>query len=269
MIIIINLKTSTIRKYNLTKDTTHESSFTNIIVDVEESNCNEAYAYIADSRGSALVVYSLKDDTSWRITHPYFSYDPLSTNYHINDITYHLPLGIIGLTLSNKRENGYKDLYFHPGSSTYIFNVSTEILRNSSATENYEEFKILGNKGTGLQSYSSYYHQPTDILFYNIINKNAIGCWNAKKFPNEFSDATNDIVIRNDTSLVFVIDLKSQDDNLWILSNKLPLLDKKGFHTEEVNFRVFSTDVKNFVSGTVCDETRNKKKLEVSTTTYY
>lgn len=270
MLIIINLKTDTIQKYNLTKDTVHDSSFTNIIVDVDSNNCNNAFAYIADSRGAGLVVYSLKDNNSRRISHPFFSYDPLSTNFHINDIKYHLPLGIIGLTLSNKKPNGYKDLFFHPGASNNIFYVSTQVLRDSPIVV-HEEFKVLGDKGKDSQSYTSYFHPSSEILFYNIINKNAIGCWNSRKFPREFSDATNDIVIKNDTSLVFVIDLRGgSDDKLWFMSNKMPFLTKKGFNKDEINFRIFSVDVKNLVDGTVCEETRKKNKtLVVSASTYY
>lgn len=58
------------------------------IVDTSATNCDNAFAYIPDLGSYAVVVYSLKDNKSWRVKHHYFHFDPLSGNYNVAGINF-------------------------------------------------------------------------------------------------------------------------------------------------------------------------------------
>lgn len=66
-----------ITRYELPKDQTVEqkSFFANIAV--EDDDCDNTFAYLADLGAPGLVVYSWKTKESWRVQHHYFHPDPL------------------------------------------------------------------------------------------------------------------------------------------------------------------------------------------------
>lgn len=76
------------------------------VVDVSKDKCDEAYAYIADLAGNGVVVYSLKQDNAWRISHHYFHFEPLAGTYNISGVQVRWADGVFGLALSEPRENG-------------------------------------------------------------------------------------------------------------------------------------------------------------------
>lgn len=95
------------------------------VVDVTPQTCDNAYAYIPDLGGYGLVVYSWKDNSSWRIKHNFFHFDPLSGNYNVAGINFQWTDGVFALGLSPvRKEDGYRTVYFHPLSSTHEFKVS-------------------------------------------------------------------------------------------------------------------------------------------------
>lgn len=75
------------------------------MVDVGET-CAEAFAYLPDIVTNGLVVYSLKDDESWRVSHLYFHFDPLAGNYSVGGVSFQWTDGIFGLSLANKQADG-------------------------------------------------------------------------------------------------------------------------------------------------------------------
>lgn len=58
----------------------------NIVVETSKENCDEAFAYIPDLAENTLIVYSLKDDDSWMVTHHFFHFDPLYGDYNIGNV---------------------------------------------------------------------------------------------------------------------------------------------------------------------------------------
>lgn len=61
-----------LRRFPFPKDQIKdESFFANIAV--EDHDCEDTYAYVGDLGAPALVVYSWKKDSSWRVKHHYFN----------------------------------------------------------------------------------------------------------------------------------------------------------------------------------------------------
>ncbi|CAH1393209.1 unnamed protein product [Nezara viridula] len=256
-IMIFNLTTDElIREYHLKpSDIKDDSFFANIVVDVSPDKCDEAFAYLPDLGSYCLVVYSYKENESYRINHHYFHFDPLYGDYNISGVNFQWTDGLFGISLSPLNENGFRTMYFHPLSSINEFTVSTEIIQNKTvASESYHEFKLLGSRGPYSQATTSFIDEKSGVMFYTQVNKNGVGCWNSKKFPNDYSINTNTLVVSDDETMVFPNDLKvDRDSNLWVLTDRLPEFIYRNLNKDQINFRVLKAPVSEVIKGTVCD----------------
>lgn len=77
------------------------------MVDVNPQYCDNAYAYVPDLGGYGLVVYSFKDDDSWRVKHHYFHFDPLAGQYNVGGVDFQWTDGVFGIALSKIDSDGY------------------------------------------------------------------------------------------------------------------------------------------------------------------
>ncbi|XP_014273608.1 protein yellow [Halyomorpha halys] len=256
-IMIFNLTTDElIREYHLKpSDIKDDSFFANIVVDVSPDKCDEAFAYLPDLGSYCLVVYNFKENDSYRINHHYFHFDPLYGDYNISGVNFQWTDGLFGIALSPLKENGYRTMYFHPLSSINEFTVSTDVVQNkTAASESYHEFKLLGSRGPNSQATTSFIDEKSGVMFYTQVNKNGVGCWNSKKFPNDYSVDTNTLVVSDKETMVFPNDLKvDRDSNLWVLTDRLPEFIYRKLNYDNINFRVFKAPVAEVIKGTVCD----------------
>lgn len=73
---------------------------------MDKDTCDNAFAYVPDLGAYGVVVYSLKQDDSWRIAHHYFHFEPLAGSYKVGGIEFHWTDGVFALALSEPREHG-------------------------------------------------------------------------------------------------------------------------------------------------------------------
>lgn len=59
----------------------------NIAVDIMD-DCNDAYAYFSDELGYGLIVFSLREQKTWRFEHSYFMPDPLRGDFNIDGLNF-------------------------------------------------------------------------------------------------------------------------------------------------------------------------------------
>lgn len=224
---------------------------------VEDNDCENIFVYLADSGEPGLIVYSVKEKESWRVKHHFFHPDPLAGNFSITGIKFQTADGLYGLALSEKRPNGFADLYFHPFSSTNEFKVSTEVLRNRTKIANeayYKDFQLIGSRGSNGQSATSVLDQSTGVIFYAMLNLNRISCWKTSSKKNYTINDGN--VFSDPISMVYPSDLKIDDKGrLWVLSNNMQQFLYGELDHKIVNFRILRGPVKEAIKGTACDET--------------
>ncbi|CAH0407819.1 unnamed protein product [Chilo suppressalis] len=255
-IVVFDLNTDQLihRYYFKLEDMKEDSFFANIVVDTDKDSCDNAFAYVPDLGAYGIVVYSLKQDDSWRITHHYFHFEPLSGSYNVGGVNFHWTDGVFSLALSEPRENGFRTLFFHALSSTKEFCVSTELLRNYThidKDEAFHDFKLLGDRGERTQSSAGVYDTKTGVLFYSQVNRDGVGCWNSKK---PYTPENNPLIISDSELLEFPNDLKmDSESNLWILSDKMPRFLYKSLDPNEVNYRIFSISSKDAIAGSTCE----------------
>ncbi|XP_028164773.1 protein yellow [Ostrinia furnacalis] len=261
-IIIYDLKTDNlIRKYVFPDDQVKEDSgFANIAV--EDSDCAKTYAYAGDVGKAGIVVYSFDKNESWRITHHYFHPDPLACDFSVKGLNFNWTDAIFGIGISAPNADNFSTLYFHPMASYNEFSVSTEYLRNQSiADANFDAFKVLGNRGPNAQSSASFLDPKTGVLFYSLVNLNAVACWRTSN--KEYNMVNQGRIYMNEDTMVYPTDIKvDYNDSVWILSNRLPIWMYSKLNPNEVNFRVFSAPVLDAISHTACDVTPRSDILD-------
>lgn len=159
------------------------------------------------------------------------------------------------MALSEQR-NGYSSLYFHPMLSFNEFNVSTNVLRDEELVQNktelYSHFRVLGSRGPRSQAGSSFYDKKSKVLFYALLQLNAVACWRTTN-PSYTMPSQGRIFMSNET-MVFPSDLKvDQNNTLWVFSNKFPVFMYDHLNYEEYNFRILNQTVADAIRGTSCD----------------
>ncbi|KAM3962290.1 yellow-c [Aphomia sociella] len=254
-IMIFDLNTDQLlhRYFLKLSDMKEDTFFANIIVDVDKDTCDNAFAYLSDLGGYGVVVYSLKQDDSWRVSHHYFFFEPLSGSYNVAGIKFHWTDGVFSVALSEPRENGYRTAFFHAMSSTKEFCVSTELLRNYTKldkNEAFQDFKLLGDRGDNTQSSASSYDTKTKVLFYTQVNRDGVSCWNSNK---PYTPENNPLVITDPKLFEFTNDIKVDDEsNLWMLSDKMPRFIYSDLDVNDINYRIFSISTTDAIAGTAC-----------------
>uniref|UniRef100_A0A6P4FW69 Protein yellow n=1 Tax=Drosophila rhopaloa TaxID=1041015 RepID=A0A6P4FW69_DRORH len=221
---------------------------------VEDSDCENTFAYAADLGSPGLVVYSWKNQESWRVQHHFFHPDPMAGNFSIKDIEFQWDDGLYGLALSKPLETGYSTLYFHPLCSTMEFSVDTGILRNktlATSTMIYREFKVLGSRGPNTQAGAEFLDPETGVLFYALPNLNEVACW---RTATDFSHSSQSRIFRSNDTLIFPSDVKVDDQKrLWVLSNKLPVFIYDELYAGSINFRILTASVQDAIKNTACE----------------
>jgi hypothetical protein len=188
------------------------SILTTVVTDILDVNgrCREAFAYITDVTGFGLIVVDAHREKSWRVISNYFYPYPLSGHFNLNNEQFNLMDGVLGLALSPS-QNGKKDktLYFHSLASVRESWVSAELLRNESNFENNNNavaHKFYVSQGTRPgQSAPSAMDGEGAALFFSILTKNSLNCWNPKLPYNENNIVELD---RDDVTFQFASGLK-------------------------------------------------------------
>ncbi|XP_027849694.2 protein yellow-like [Aphis gossypii] len=258
---VFDLKTDThIRRFIIpANQTLKDSLFTNIVVEILNDNCEDAYAYMSDVFQYGLVVYSYKEDASRRINHPYFYPDPLYCHYSMDGITFNWMDGIFGMCLSpDVGGAGQRVLYFHSLSSNNEFYVPTASLRNGTLSEGdiIEHFFALDEsrcaRHQSCQS-SGMAMDAKGVMYYNLVTAGKVGCWHTER---PFGSVTQGLLSSGPTPISFPNDLKVDKEpaqRVWMLSNSLHKYMYGKTDPNQINYRIMVAYTDDVVKGTVCE----------------
>ncbi|XP_066258401.1 dopaminechrome tautomerase-like isoform X1 [Euwallacea similis] len=236
------------------KFTLQDGLYSNIIVDIRDNDCEDAYAYMSDVWRFGIVVYRLFDGNAWRISNHLFYPDPLAAHYRLHHLRFYWMDGIFGMALSPSSES-HEDrlLYFHSMSGYHEFYVKTSYLRKESVEKAEHAFKILGQSRGDQGHVSSSVMDDNGIMFYNLVALDSIGCWDSRK---PYVRANLGLVAKDKRTLVFPNDIRLDQDkrqSMWIITNRLPYYLIEGLDISKFNFRVMSAYTDDAIKGTVCD----------------
>ncbi|XP_050514591.1 protein yellow isoform X2 [Diabrotica virgifera virgifera] len=250
---IFDLKTNRrIRRYEFRPEDTNSDTFiANIAVELG-ATCDDAHAYFSDELGYGLIVYSFKENQSWRFSHSYFLPDPLRGDFTINNLNFQWgEEGIFGLSLTPVQPDGYRLLYFSPLASHREFVVSTKTLQNSSKVgDSWKEFYPLNERGPDSHT-TSRVMDENGIQFFNLIDQNAVGCWNSE---TPYTARNHEVVDKDDKGLIFPSDVKvDRNRNLWVISDRMSDFLLASLDFNDINFRVYFAPIDVLIKNTVCE----------------
>uniref|UniRef100_T1GCN6 Protein yellow n=1 Tax=Megaselia scalaris TaxID=36166 RepID=T1GCN6_MEGSC len=206
------------------------------VVDSSENNCENTFAYLADAGSYGIVVYSFKENKSWRIEHNFFHMDPFVGAFRVSDVLFTWRDGIFGMALGHLQDDFQtRDIYFHTLIGSKEFSVSNRILQNESYSSStdpvYEEFKIIGDRGPNGHSTTEVFDPNTNVIYFTQVSKND-------------SDPIK---------MVMPVDIKLDDDGfIWLISNRMPQFILKKLNYEDFNYRVLSGKASDLIQDTVC-----------------
>lgn len=245
-----------IRRYEFRPEDTNPNTFiANIAIDIGK-NCEDAFAYFSDELGYGLVSYSWEQNKSWRFAHSYFFPDPLRGDFNVAGLNFQWgEEGIFGMALSPIQNDGYRTAYFSPLASHREFSVSTRILRDSTRLEeSYHDFNFFPEERAGNAHTTSRVMSESGVMLFNLIDQNAVGCWNS---ATPYTPRNHAIVDRDDETLVFPADVKIDETNtVWVISDRMPVFLITDLDYTDINFRIFSAPLDALLQGTVCNARR-------------
>lgn len=252
-LLIFDLQTDyLIRQFELPELNSDNFEFVNLVIEIID--CKNSYAYIANSKvPPSLTVYSYKTNESWIVKHNFFNMDPLAGNFIDSGIEYPMTVALYGLALSEKKSDGYANLYFHALSSYHEFNVSTEILHNKNSSvypsQFYKSFKLIGQREMHQQAGPSVYDTKRKIIFYTLPNLSGLACWKANdniyKITNVYADANK----------MYPMDVKiDEKDRLWFLSNNLHKFFNGKLNGSQTNVIVHFIPIEEAIKDTACKQ---------------
>ncbi|XP_037949633.1 protein yellow-like isoform X1 [Teleopsis dalmanni] len=264
-----------ILSYELPPDQVKQDSLhSNILADVREGQCHDAYVYVTDVWRFGLVVYSLAKQKSWRITNFNFLPNPVAADFNIYGLNFQWLDGIFGLSLSAESKNFLNNdrmLYFHPMASFKEFVVSTKLIQNDSDnTQNALNFFPIGDRGSNGQSSTSNVDR-NGIMFFTQVHRDEIGCWDTSKpyIRENLKFLANENESNMSRLIQFPNDLKvdqEYEQNIWVMSNRLPIFLYSQLDFNDINFRILRANINKVTTGTICDPSvRASTKLKTAT----
>lgn len=164
-----------------------------LVVDIHD-DCDDFHVYMANSKDSRIVVYSSAKDSHWQFEHPSLAPVLKETEAKVQDYSYKFKAGVYSLSLGARDEEGYRDVYFTPGSGTGQFKVNTDLLQHRKAAPNRfnpKLFKFLGYRGEEGLTRAQVYDPRTEVLFSTSVEYSNVNCWNTHKLltPDNFATA--------------------------------------------------------------------------------
>lgn len=216
-----------------------------ITVDVNKSDCDNAYAYMVDSWRNEILVYKYKDHKYWVTGTPSFAKQKVKQfNVTVNPLE--------GLyydsAIADLDGNGSRVLFLQLSKYDYLITAPTDVLRNSEkAGGSAPKFTVFGYREQYSFSFV-YFDERNSILFFKANNNNWLGCWNTKRFPNEFSEVTAALIQhRNWENMKLIRDVQSDKQN------NLLIVTKGSEEYDRYILYLYTINIKELVNNTVCD----------------
>lgn len=232
-----------------------DSLHTNVVVDIRDGQCEDAFAYVADVWRYGVTVFSLREFKSWRTTNYLYNPNPVASDYNYLDLNFQWSDGVFGMSLSPVHRDGDRMLFYHPMSSFTEFQVPTSVLQNETIWQNFglaKAFQPIGSRGKAGQSSTSGVSRE-NVQFFTLVQQSGVGCWDLAKPYNR----NNLGVVEKDLEkITFPNDLKLDREprqSVWVISNKLPVFLYSKLDYTEINFRILTTEVQKAIQNTVCD----------------
>ncbi|EEB18858.1 major royal jelly protein 4 precursor, putative [Pediculus humanus corporis] len=249
-IMVFDLHTNTLELKYVIPDNLLSSLSLLVTIAVDNRRfCDDAFAYIADVGDFGVIVFDSRRHRSWKVKSNYFYPYPNYGSFNIAGTEFDLMDGVIGLALGPLNKYGL--------ASVAESKVSTSFLRNES---NF----LSGDKKISKRFYTSDNVRPSQsaaqdmsqnkILFFGLLSKNSIACWNSRMPYLPFNIIT---LAQNNETLQFSSGIKVIKKNgleeLLVTTSRFQKYLLNEIDNNDVNYRILSASVNDLVKNTLCE----------------
>lgn len=201
-----------------------------IVIDHEDGGM----AYISDSDRDdpGIIVYSLQNNTSWKVRHDSMKAKSEAVRFMIAKMLINMPLPVDGIALSPASEPD-RQLYYSPLSSFHLYSMPTSVLKNNMT--NIDEYvKELGRKNSQSDGMMM---SSTGVLYFGLLADDAVAMWDTK-MSNSFT--TGQRVISRDHERMQWPDTFAFDDagSFYCVTNGLQNILNNRVNISAPNYRV-------------------------------
>lgn len=142
--------------------------------------------------------YRFSNQGFWTFYDNSFYLRPMNYPLTYDGVVYETREGISSIALGPVTSNSfYRNAYYSPYGSLHQFYISTELLQNETASENYLNY--IGNYITNLGARGNRSHTNTEVIepnsgmmFFTLPIQDALGCWDVSKAVSTFEIAFED-----------------------------------------------------------------------------
>lgn len=236
------------------------SRFVTPLVDVIDplpyGKCEKAIIYMADVTAFSIVVYNILEDKWWKIENKYTYPDPDFGTHTIAGESFELLDGVLGLSMTPTNIGLRRYLYFHSLSNDAQVAIPLDVINNSTIWNNdvhaaLNEFILLGKRGVqcGPSAMTS-----NGYLLCGFLKPIALVGWNIR-LP--YTKSNRIILAENSKTLQFVSGIKVRknqhnQDEVWLLSNRLQKIYNGNLNFNEINFRIQKCDFEDLLYNKPC-----------------
>lgn len=224
-----------LRSYEFPEDVAPRTTayLNDIVLDHEDGGM----AYITDSGNEdpGIIVYSLRNNTSWKIRHESMRAKQEAVTFMVAKTHVRVAVHVDGIALSPASSKD-RQVYYSPISSFHLYSLPTSVLKNN--TQDVDRYvKELGRKNSQTDGMAM---SATGVLYFGLLADDAVSTWDTKQSK---SFTTGQRIISRDHALMqwpdtFAFD---EDGNFYCVTNSLQNVINNNVDISVPNYRVVKT----------------------------
>lgn len=211
-----------------------------IVLDHEDGGM--AYITDSDREDPGIIVYSLRNNTSWKIRHDSMKAQPEAVRFMISKTPINMPIPVDGIALSPASIEE-RQVYYSPLSSFHLYSLPTSVLKSNMSNVD-EHVKELGRKNSQTDGMMM---SAKGVLYFGLLADDAVAMWDTMQTS---SFTTGKRVISRDHERMqwpdtFAFD---EDGNFYCVTNALQNILNNRVNVSVPNYRVVRarTGVKSY-----------------------
>lgn len=236
-LVILDLenKGEILRSYEFPEDVAPRNTayLNDIVLDHEDGGM----AYITDNGKDdpGIIVYSLKNNTSWKIRHESMKAKAEAVGFVVAKSHVILPIHVDGIALSPASSKD-RQVYYSPVSSFHLYSLPTSVLKNN--TKDVDRFvKELGRKNSQTDGMAM---SANGVLYFGLLADDAVATWDTKQ-SSSFTTGQR-IISRDHIHMqwpdTFAFD---EDGNFYCVTNSFQNFINNRVDIDVPNYRVIKT----------------------------
>lgn len=209
-----------------------------IVLDHEDGGM--AYITDSDREDPGIIVYSLGNNTSWKIRHDSMKAKPEAVRFMVSKNLINMPISVDGIALSPASVED-RQVYYSPLSSFHLYSIPTSVLKSNLSNVD-EHVKELGKK---ISQTDGMMMSAKGALYFGLLADDAVAMWDTKQ-----SFTTGQRVISRDHERMQWPDTFAFDENgnFYCVTNSLQNILTNRVNTSVPNYRIVraKTAVKSY-----------------------